>query len=75
MAHYSRLTFAWWNTGLSPVGKQRYTDNQFTEALGVISILLEGLQVDFLGLGEITSDELVLSAEDAQLIGRQWIKS
>lgn len=53
-----RLTFAWWNTGLSPVGRDRATEPDRDTAAGIVASLFKDFRVDILGLGEITLDDL-----------------
>lgn len=53
-----RLTFAWWNTGLSPVGRDRATEPDRNTAAGIVASLFKDFHVDILGLGEITADDL-----------------
>ena len=52
------LLLGWWNTSLSPVGKQRADarSQQIAEAVVKILIDIEGL--DCLALGEVTSEDL-----------------
>lgn len=47
------VTFAWWNTGLSPLGRPRTTPSDFAIAQKVIDHLIDDLKVDFCVLGEI----------------------
>jgi hypothetical protein len=53
-----RLTFAWWNTGLSPVGRPQATPEDFLTATLIVKSLLQDMQVDCLGLGEVTKTDL-----------------
>jgi hypothetical protein len=53
-----RLSFAWWNTGLSPTGKTRATEADFAKANRIIDLLLGLFRVDCLGLGEVTQEIL-----------------
>jgi hypothetical protein len=52
------LTLAWWNTALSPVGKQRASDDQKRVAQAMVQLLFEQAHVGLLALGEITDDDL-----------------
>ncbi len=53
------LTFAWWNTKLSPPGSSKETpDETFSAAVKVVKLLCEREQVDFLALGEVTARDL-----------------
>ncbi|MEW6350553.1 MAG: hypothetical protein AB1646_15930 [Thermodesulfobacteriota bacterium] len=53
-----RLIFAWWNTGLSPLGKNRATESDFREAARITASLLVDHHVDCLALGEVRGDDL-----------------
>lgn len=53
-----RISIAWWNTSLSPLGKSRATVKQRETALEVVEYLTKDLEVDLLALGEITTDDL-----------------
>jgi Endonuclease/Exonuclease/phosphatase family len=53
-----RMVFAWWNTSLSPVGKQRSDNNHQQIANRVVKSLIDELNVDCLALGEVTSSDL-----------------
>lgn len=59
-----RLLFGWWNTSLSPVGKNLECNARLDAAKSVVSSLLDDLGVDFLALGEVTSDD-ISSLKDA----------
>lgn len=54
-----KVTFAWWNTGLSPNAKSRGDLAAQEFALQVIETLIVGLEADFIALGEISSSDLV----------------
>ena len=59
-----RMTFGWWNTSLSPLGKER-ADQKHKEIAGdVVKSLINDLKIDCLALGEITNNDL-LSLKDA----------
>ena len=53
-----RLVFAWWNTSLSPVGKDRSDDNHKEIAGEIVKSLINELNVDCLALGEVTDENL-----------------
>jgi len=53
-----RLTFAWWNTGLSPVGRPQATPEDLRTATLIVKSLLQDMEVDCLGLGEVTKADL-----------------
>lgn len=54
----NRLSFAWWNTGLSPVGRPQATPEHFRTATLTVKFLLQDIKVDCLGLGEVTKADL-----------------
>jgi hypothetical protein len=63
MSIKDRLTFAWWNTGLSPAGKERsgtgaVSDDDVRIAVGIVNGLFQTLDVDCLALGEVTRTDL-----------------
>jgi endonuclease/exonuclease/phosphatase family protein len=61
-----RISFAWWNTSLSPVGMRRSTGEQRLIAFEVIKYLTSQVGVDCLGLGEVTIEdveEMIIAAE------------
>jgi hypothetical protein len=53
-----KLSFAWWNTGLSPSAKSRANDEQRNIAIQVIRHLLLVEKIDFLVLGEIADEDI-----------------
>jgi hypothetical protein len=53
-----RMVFGWWNTSLSPVGRDRADDKHKTIAGNIIKWLINDLNVDCLALGEVTADDL-----------------
>lgn len=53
-----RLSLAWWNTSLSPLGNPRATDEQKAVALEVVRYLTKEVKVDCLALGEIIESDL-----------------
>ena len=52
------IRFGWWNTGLSPLAKNRATSAQFKIATNVILQLLIVENIDCLALGEVTKEDL-----------------
>jgi endonuclease/exonuclease/phosphatase family metal-dependent hydrolase len=54
-----RVTFGWWNSSLSPVGKDRSDDEHRVISAGIVSLLIDAMKVDCLGLAEVTSNDLV----------------
>lgn len=58
-----RMSFAWWNSALSPLGKPRANDPQKTIALTLIAKLLTEYEVDFMALGEVCSTDIGLYQE------------
>lgn len=53
-----RLSFAWWNTSLSPKAEQRSTTEQQTHAVEVIRHLTAHLGIDCLALGEVAAEDI-----------------
>ncbi|NQS97637.1 MAG: endonuclease/exonuclease/phosphatase family protein [candidate division Zixibacteria bacterium] len=53
-----RISFAWWNTSLSPLAKPRATPEQKSLAWSVIEYLTKHAKIDCLALGEITAEEV-----------------
>jgi len=53
-----RLSFAWWNTALSPSGKPRANGEQKTFALDLLNVLLTEFEIDFIALGEVCGDDV-----------------
>src|SRR2546423_6612135 len=53
-----RMVFGWWNTSLSPIGKERADDDHQQIANGVVKSLIDELNVDCLALGEVTNTDL-----------------
>ncbi len=41
-----RLSFAWWNTALSPSGKPRANDEQKAIVLALLNMLLTEFEID-----------------------------
>ncbi|WP_413791958.1 MULTISPECIES: endonuclease/exonuclease/phosphatase family protein [unclassified Pseudomonas] len=52
-----RITLAWWNTSLAPSGKSRGSEDLRKNAVEVIVYLLTTSKVDFMALGEISSED------------------
>lgn len=53
-----RLSFAWWNTALSPDGRPRANDEQKAIALALLNRLLTDFDVDFIALGEVCDEDV-----------------
>jgi hypothetical protein len=53
-----RMVFGWWNTSLSPVGRNRADDDHQEIATTVVRSLIDELGVDCLALGEVTNNDL-----------------
>jgi hypothetical protein len=64
-----RLVFAWWNTGLSPVGRERANDADYQIACSIVKSLIQDYGVVFLGLGEITLEDLKYIKETSKIDG------
>jgi len=52
------ITFAWWNTSLSPSAKSRATEDELRVALNVIKYMISSSKVDFIALGEISEQDI-----------------
>lgn len=52
------MSFGWWNTSLSPLGNHRSATEQRDVAQTVILYLTNYLNVDCLGLGEVTAEDI-----------------
>jgi len=52
------LTFAWWNTSLSPAGKSRADEALRKTVENIVKYFIDGIGVDCFALGEITSNDL-----------------
>ncbi|VVQ02581.1 endonuclease/exonuclease/phosphatase family protein [Pseudomonas fluorescens] len=55
---HERITFAWWNTSLAPSGNSRKCEDLRRNAIEVIVYLLKAAKVDFLALGETSTEDL-----------------
>jgi hypothetical protein len=64
-----RLSFVWWNTSLSPAGKDRATDEQRQFVCSMVNFMLNEVQVDFLALGEIAEKDVNVIIENCKLTG------
>ena len=64
-----RLSFVWWNTSLSPAGKDRATDEQRQFVCSMVDFMLNNVQVDFLALGEIAEKDVNVIIENCKLTG------
>lgn len=54
-----KLSFLWWNTSLSPIGKQdRATEVQKRYAQSLINVFTQEIEADLIALGEITRDDI-----------------
>jgi hypothetical protein len=68
-----RISFSWWNTSLSPLGKRRATDKQKAIAVEVIKYLTSQVGVDCLGLGEVTVEDVEEMIKVADLEGYEFV--
>lgn len=50
-----KLSFTWWNTGLSPVGKDRASTEDEALVMETVKLFTEKLGIDFLALGEVNT--------------------
>jgi hypothetical protein len=57
----TRISFAWWNTSLSPVRKRKRktTDEERAVALEVVQQLTLVMEIDCLALGEVTAEDVL----------------
>lgn len=54
------ISFAWWNTSLSPSAKPRANDAERQIAIAVICFLLFEEGIDFLALGEMSKEDILV---------------
>jgi hypothetical protein len=54
------ISFAWWNTSLSPSAKPRANDAERQIAIAVICFLLFEEGIDFLALGEMSEEDILV---------------
>lgn len=54
----TKVSFAWWNTGLSPAGKSRLDQLHMDHVCDVIKYLIISAQVDFIALGEVNDADI-----------------
>ncbi|MCX7113074.1 MAG: endonuclease/exonuclease/phosphatase family protein [Proteobacteria bacterium] len=64
-----RLSFVWWNTSLSPAGKDRATDEQRQFVCSMVNFILNEVQVDFLALGETAEKDVEAIIQNCKLTG------
>lgn len=66
LAH-SQVRIGWWNTSLSPLGKQRASDldKQFVRL--VVNKMMTELKLDILALGEVSSQDLIEIRESLEM--------
>jgi hypothetical protein len=53
-----QISFLWWNTSLSPAGKDRATDTQKQQAQTMIDIFTQVLKIDVIVLGEVRDSDI-----------------
>lgn len=58
------LSFLWWNTGLSPSGKDRGSSEEIEFTKYFVSIAINLMKIDFIALGEI-SEKNIIALESA----------
>jgi len=68
----SRITFAWWNTGLTPPRSQRSSHETTELAAIVVHLLVEVLGIDCIALGEISSLDVQLFARECESKRMMW---
>ncbi|MEC4750156.1 hypothetical protein [Methylomicrobium sp. Wu6] len=54
-----KLSFLWWNTSLSPAGKDRSTEEQKNYARSMIDLFTQEIGVDLIALGEVKDDDIL----------------
>lgn len=63
------ITFAWWNTSLSPSAKSRATEDDLKVALSVIEYMIVSSKVDFIALGEISEKDIEKLKSSIEIYG------
>ncbi|MGQ7271999.1 endonuclease/exonuclease/phosphatase family protein [Marinobacter nauticus] len=53
------LSFLWWNTSLSPSGRNRSSEKDVEFAREFIEVAIEFMDIDFLALGEISEENII----------------
>lgn len=64
-----KLSFLWWNTSLSPVGKDRSSEGQKLYAMSMINIFTQELKADLIALGEVKDTNISLIRDQCDLQG------
>lgn len=72
-AQRSKLSIAWWNTSLAPTGKSRKSPILREHAADVLVYLLFTSQIDFVALGEMSSEDLEYLRNDTRFEGYEFI--
>jgi len=68
-----RISFSWWNTSLSPLGRRRATGEQKAIAFEVIKYLVTQVGVDCLALGEVTVEDVEEMITSTGLNGYEFV--
>lgn len=63
------ITFAWWNTSLSPLAKSRATESDQKLALDIIGYMISTSKVDFIALGEVSEGDIDFFRKHSILYG------
>jgi len=64
-----KISFLWWNTSLSPAGKDRATNEQKLYAQSMIDIFTQEINADFIALGEVSDNDISAITESCKLEG------
>lgn len=63
------ISFAWWNTSLSPSAKSRAKEDDLNLALDVIDYMISVSKIDFIALGEVSDDQIELIKSRSEPLG------
>ena len=63
------ISFLWWNTSLSPAGKERASDIQKTNALQMINAFTGDMDLDLIALGEVNESDISNITENCMTKG------
>lgn len=64
-----RISFVWWNTSLSPGGRNRATEEQRLWVCEAVDFILNECDVDFIALGEVTDKDISALNDSCRLDG------
>ncbi len=66
-----KLSFLWWNTSLSPTGKNRANKRQKEQAQSLINLFIHDMGVDFIALCEVNENDINDISSNCNLNGYQ----